>query len=116
MSSTAALILALAATFAGSALAKGQIVERSWNQLGREVQSTWTMRITLVDGTIMEGRFAQFSAEGLTMRVEKSRGPQRRSKGPVFIPRQEVKAQDIRTNQPVGRAVDRRFQHLQLVQ
>ncbi len=88
--------------------------KRSWNELAREVQSYWTLRIVLADGTIVEGRSAQFAGEGLKMQVEKSSQKTLHPRGSIFIPREQVKVLNIRTNRPVGRAVDRHFEHVEV--
>jgi hypothetical protein len=105
----------LAATSAGSFESGRQSIRRSWDDLGREVRLFWTLRISLPDGTIVQGNSARFMTEGLTMRVEKTTRRELHPKGITFIPRKQIIVLDIRTNQPVGRAVDRRFQHVQLL-
>lgn len=91
-----------------------QVTKRTWDELAREVQSYWTVRIALADGTVVEGRSAEFDTTGLKILVEKTSDNRLHGKGPIFIPRNEVTALDIRTNQPVGRAVDRHFEHVQV--
>lgn len=43
------------------------------------------------------------------MRVEKTTSRESHPKGVIFIPREQVSELEIRTNQPIGRAVGRRF-------
>ena len=95
--------------------ARGQITRRSWDELSREVQSYWTVRIVLPDGTALEGTSARFMPESLTMRVEKTSDKELHPKGVILIPREQVNELEIRTNQPIGRAVDRRFRRVLLL-
>ena len=118
MQTKAALVLApalLAAVLANLSQAREQIEKRTWNQLAREVQSYWTVRIVLTDGTVIRGQSAQFTNAGLTMRVEKSSNAKLHPKGIIIIPREQVNALAVRTNEPVGRAVDRRFKKVEVI-
>jgi hypothetical protein len=49
------------------------------------------------------------------MQVEKSSHPRIHPKGAIFIPREQVKGLAIRTNQPIGRAVDRHFEQVKMI-
>ena len=95
--------------------ASGPATTRTWDELSQEVQPYWTLRIVLPDGTTLQGTSARLVHQGLTMRVEKTAAKELHPKGVAFIPRKQIRALDVRTNQPVGRAVDRRFRHVQLV-
>jgi hypothetical protein len=111
------LILAaalLAVAFVSLAKGKGQPAKRCWDELAREVQCYWTVRIALADNTVVEGRSAEFTTAGLKMLVEKTSRKRLHPKGPILIPREQVTTLDIRTNRPFGRAVDRHFQHVEV--
>lgn len=95
--------------------ARGRATRRSWDELRREVQSYWTLRIVLPDGTALEGTSASLMPDRLTMRVEKTTDKELHPKGVILIPREQVNELEIRTNQPIGRAVDRRFRRIRLL-
>jgi len=95
--------------------ASQQTTRRSWDELAREAQFYWTLRIALPDGTVIQGSSARLIAEGLTIRVEKTTNRERHPKGVIFIPREQVSELEIRTNQPIGRAVDRHFRRVLLL-
>ena len=95
--------------------ARGQATRRNWDELSREVQSYWTLRIVLPDGTSLEGTSARLMPDSLTMRAEKTTDKELHPKGAILIPREQVNELEIRTNQPIGRAVDRRFRRIRLL-
>jgi len=83
----------------------GQTSTRSWAELSQEVRPGWTVRMVLPDSTVVEGRPATFTAEALTMQVTKTSNAAQRRKGPITIPRDQVRTLDIRRNGSKGRLI-----------
>lgn len=81
----------------------GQASSRSWSDLSQEVKPRWTVRMTLPDSTVVEGRQATFDSATLNMQIAKTSSAKLHPKGPIAIPRDQVKALDIRKNGSKGR-------------
>jgi hypothetical protein len=75
-----------------------QTKARSWGELSQEVQPGWTVRMVLPDSTVIQGQQAAFTPEALTLQVIKTSNPAQHPKGPITIPREQVKTLDIRKN------------------
>ena len=90
---TIVLIYAIVAPVQG-----GQAKARSWGELSQEVQPDWTFRLVLPDSTEIEGKHAVLTPEALTLIVVKTSNPAQHPKGQTTIPREQVKALEIRKN------------------
>ena len=71
---------------------------RSWGELSQEAQPDWTFRLVLPDATVIQGKQAAFTPESLTLHVVKTSNAAQHPKGQITIPREQVKALDIRKN------------------
>jgi hypothetical protein len=77
----------------------------SWSDLAQIVQPDWTIRVVLPDGTAVEGKPANFGAEALSMQVVRTSNKALHPKGPISIPRTQIKVVEIRKNRHTGRWV-----------
>ena len=86
-------------------LAAGDARVMTWSELSETVQANWTVRVSLPDGTAVEGNSVQFQADALTMQVNHTSNKSMHSKGPISVPRSQVRILGIRKERHRGRTI-----------
>lgn len=77
----------------------------SWGELAQLARPDWTIRVTLPDGTTVEGMPAQFEPDALSMRIVRTSNKSLHPRGEISIPRAQVKVVGIRKNRNKGRLI-----------
>ena len=78
---------------------------KSWSELSQEIRSEWTVRLVLPDTTVVEGKGAQFTEDGVVLQVARSSSPRVHPRGPLTVPRSTVKTLDLRRNRLRGQVM-----------
>jgi hypothetical protein len=78
---------------------------KSWSELSQEVRSEWTVRLFLPDTTVVEGKGARFTEEGVVLQVVRSSNPRAHPIGALTVPRSSVKTLDLRRNRLRGQVL-----------
>jgi hypothetical protein len=87
------------------ALIAAQPSTLSWGELAQLVRPDWTIRVTLPDGTTVEGMPARFEPDALSIRVVHTSDKSSHPKGEISIPRAQVRVVGIRKNRDKGRLI-----------
>ena len=77
----------------------------SWGELAQLARPDWTIRVTLPDGTTVEGMPAQFELDALSMRIIRTSDKSLHPKGEISIPRAQIKVVGIRKHRSKGRLI-----------
>lgn len=82
-----------------------QSSRKTWRELSQEVRSEWTVRLVLPDTTVVEGKGARFTEDGVVLQVARSSNPQTHPKGELTVPLSSVKTLELRRNRLRGQVL-----------